>query len=291
MVIDWAGITHDEDSVGTEGNSSEFSLRDAYRRLIQVSARPLREIDLGAPTLVFAPHMDDETLGCGGTVILKRQMEVPVHIAFVTDGGRSHDLIDRDALIALRKQEAVAAATVLGVGPADVHFLDLPDGRVRKCTDMARKRIADLVATLEFEQVFIPCRWDVHWDHVLTNRIVREVLQSRGRSVEVFEYPTWLWDHWPWVSDPVRLRGKQRFRHRVKQWLLDELQVVLRFRVYTDVSDVTTRKRQALDQHVTQMTRYVADPDWAILADASNGEWLANFFTGREMFHRYRLCG
>ena len=272
-------------------NTVGSHLRDAYRRLVQISARPLLRADLGASTLVFAPHMDDETLGCGGTIVLKRQLNVPVHIAFVTDGSGSHDMIERDALSALRKQEAVAAAAVLGVAATNLHFLDLPDARVRKFTDLARERIEGLLASVKFEQVFIPCRWDVHWDHVLTNSIVREVLESRGEPVEVFEYPTWLWNHWPWVSEPVRLRGRQRLRKRMKQWLLDEVQVVSRFRAYTDIREVTPRKREALAQHVTQMTRYVADPDWTILADASNGEWLDNFFTGREVFHRYRLCG
>ena len=41
--------------------------------------------------MVFAPHPDDETLGCGGTVVKLRRAGVDVHIVFMTDGRHSHD--------------------------------------------------------------------------------------------------------------------------------------------------------------------------------------------------------
>jgi len=36
--------------------------------------------------LVLAPHPDDETLGCGATILRKRAAGTPVHVLIVTDG-------------------------------------------------------------------------------------------------------------------------------------------------------------------------------------------------------------
>jgi hypothetical protein len=33
-------------------------------------------------TMIFAPHQDDETLGCGGLIALKRQLGIPVKVVF-----------------------------------------------------------------------------------------------------------------------------------------------------------------------------------------------------------------
>src|SRR5947208_1953038 len=85
-----------------------------------------RPDDLARPTVVFAPHQDDEALGCGGTILRKRRAGAAVDIAFVTDGSQSHArLMDPAALSALRAREALAAAEVLGVEKGRVHFLNL----------------------------------------------------------------------------------------------------------------------------------------------------------------------
>ncbi len=82
---------------------------------------------LGRSAVVFSPHADDETLGCGGTLIKKRAAGATVKIAFMTDGRTSHGhLMPADRLIALRAQEAVAAAQVLGLAESDVCFLGFP---------------------------------------------------------------------------------------------------------------------------------------------------------------------
>jgi glycosyltransferase involved in cell wall biosynthesis len=58
--------------------------------------------------MVFAPHQDDETFGCGGMIARKKEQGIPVAIAFLTDGRGSHGL-DTDAqnLIHIRQQESL----------------------------------------------------------------------------------------------------------------------------------------------------------------------------------------
>lgn len=46
--------------------------RDRFRERIE-QIKPLSTKELAASAIIFSPHQDDETLGCGGTIIRKRQ--------------------------------------------------------------------------------------------------------------------------------------------------------------------------------------------------------------------------
>ena len=80
--------------------------------------------------MVFSPHQDDETLGCGGTIALKREHGIPVTVVFLTDGGQG--FVDLDAhsqgkIIQTRKQEAVTALEVLGAVVRHCFILFVPN--------------------------------------------------------------------------------------------------------------------------------------------------------------------
>ena len=47
-------------------------------------------LDNPGRTLVIAPHQDDETLGCGGYILLRRLEALPVDVLYITDGRASH---------------------------------------------------------------------------------------------------------------------------------------------------------------------------------------------------------
>src|SRR5436309_3019289 len=99
--------------------------RRLMRRAMNARLGEWRPEEMGRPALVFAPHQDDEALGCGGTILRKRHSGADVYIAFITDGSQSHArLMDPDKLSALRTEEAIDAAEVLGVDKSRVHFLN-----------------------------------------------------------------------------------------------------------------------------------------------------------------------
>ena len=53
---------------------------------LKLQTRELDRTSQRAPAIVFAPHPDDETLGCGGTILKKRSLGAPVEVVFLTDG-------------------------------------------------------------------------------------------------------------------------------------------------------------------------------------------------------------
>lgn len=102
------------------------------------AAEPLQaELDL----LVFAPHPDDEVLGCAGVMLQAIEQGKRVGVVVLTNGagfpqaasvitGKPLDQLtakDFLTLAATRQQQSVEGLQILGVGTADLSFLGYPD--------------------------------------------------------------------------------------------------------------------------------------------------------------------
>jgi LmbE family N-acetylglucosaminyl deacetylase len=269
---------------------SEFNWRAAWRRpLRQVLQRTRSELDAAAlrrSAIVFAPHQDDETLGCGGTIIRKRRAGAEVWVVFLTDGSGSHrHLMAEEELRTLREQEAAAAARLLEVEADHVIFLRFKDGQLTQQQSAAVLAVTQVLEHLEPEALFIPYRREAPADHAATYAIVQAALARTGRNgIEVYEYPVWFWQHWPWMRVPLRRRrealGALARSLRANWALLHE------FRCGVDIQDVLMLKQTALDAHRSQMTRLQPDQRWLTLGDVSDGEFLDCFFQAREIFRR-----
>ena len=148
---------------------------------------------LAGRLLVLAPHMDDETLACGGTMLLHRR-KADVHCLFATDGAASPAPLlpwqgrADDELAARRRDEAVAAAARLGLPSGNLHFLALPDGRLAAHRGELVEALARTVSRLRPEFVLAPFRYDVHPDHVALNRAIRKVLRDLPSAPVLLEY-------------------------------------------------------------------------------------------------------
>lgn len=148
------------------------------------------------PAIVFAPHQDDETLGCGGLMALKHELGTPIKVVFLTDGRKSHLHIKPEELIQIRKQEAVNALNILGIASSDIYFLDYIDGSLMQLPKEEHYRIinelAQILQSFQPSEVYLPHRKDKHNDHQATYDLVQAALIESKVQVEVFEYPIWL---------------------------------------------------------------------------------------------------
>jgi len=121
--------------------------------------------------LVLAPHPDDETFGCGGTIRMLTESGVAVDVAFLTRGefgieaGGAAPVEVRQQLAQTRSEEAQAACAVLGV--RRVFFLDGQDTRLADQPQLAAA-IQGLLAQEPYERVFCPWPQDAHDDHKAT---------------------------------------------------------------------------------------------------------------------------
>lgn len=248
------------------------------------------ERDWLASAIVFAPHPDDETLGCGGVVSKKIAAGADVGVVFVTDGAASHaSKVAPDALRVMREAEGVEAVVRLGGSAENVTFLRFSDGRATQHVGEIADAVVPLLRTRSPQSVFIPHAKDPPPDHIAVNQGVGLALARHGRPVTVFEYPVWYWYHWPWV----RLGGDlpRMWRTTLRQSLKTGAGLrgpsTLNVRAY--VGDVLARKRDALAAHVSQMQRPADVEDWATLSDLAGGDFLARLMNDYEMFTRYQV--
>lgn len=253
--------------------------------LMQTRSRDLSDRELAQSAVVFSPHFDDETLGCGGTIIKKRQAGADVKIVFLTDGSQSHkDFRPPTELAALRAQEGRAAARALGVDAEHVEMLGFAETHLGEHREAAVDRVAGLLARTEPDSVFVPYRYESPPDHLAAREIVIAALRRGAHRVTVYEYPIWFWYQWPWMKPRRRRRPPTR---RLVKW---GVQAVVRclgdFRCRMSIADVVDAKWSALQAHRSQVTRLRGEPDWPILADVAKGDFLAAFFRDHECFAR-----
>lgn len=265
-------------------------LRNRYLKQIE-RIQPLSAQDLAASAIIFAPHQDDETLGCGGTIIRKQEAGAEVKIVFMTDGRRSHHrFIPEEKLIILRQQEAIKAAQTLGVAAENVIFLAFRDGELQQWATKAIAQVNELLQLHQPQQVFIPYHRETHPDHLATNQIVSAALNNYSQQVSIYEYPVWYWHHFPWTERwgdrALQIAYlKASIKARFGQQLIEE------FNYRVDIEPVKAQKQLALAQHQTQMKPLVDDPDWGLLQDVSEGKWLECFFQTQEIFRRTNIAG
>jgi LmbE family N-acetylglucosaminyl deacetylase len=252
--------------------------------------------NLSKSAIVFSPHFDDETLGCGGTIIKKKKAGADVKIVFMTDGSKSHRIwFDEDELRAIRTREALAACQSLGLGPNDVFFLGFKDSKLNEYTQSAITKVLKILQRQQPDEIFIPYyKEPPSWsrDHLATNSIVLSAAQVYGREVAVYEYPIGFWLNCLWaISVPANNHyiHVHTFLGDWKRNLLSSLSLLVDFRCYIYIGDALERKRGALDQYKSQMTRLVPHPHYTILGDVLNGEFLKFFFQEYEIFRRYVL--
>jgi N-acetylglucosamine malate deacetylase 1 len=146
-----------------------------------------RELDL-APVrraLVIAPHPDDETLGCGGT-LARLAPTCEIHVLLVTNGDGGGELPPGTS--ERRKAEMAAAVRTLGIRTQVLHF-DAPDGRFSD-SPQYRQRVAALLEQHRPEWVFLPWLLDSHPDHSRIAQATSRVLQ-RSAVQQVLYCETW----------------------------------------------------------------------------------------------------
>jgi LmbE family N-acetylglucosaminyl deacetylase len=142
---------------------------------------------------VLAPHMDDEVIGCGGTLALHVAAGADVTVVFLTDGSQgSTDATPGEAvrLTATRKQEAERALRELGV--TKIVFLDGQDGGLGAGPNHAV--IGGLRAALEAVRpdiVYLPFFLEEHPDHRAASALLGRAVAGTPLTFQCHAYEVW----------------------------------------------------------------------------------------------------
>jgi len=139
--------------------------------------------------LVLAPHMDDETIGCGGAIAHHTKAGGAVHVVFLTDGRYGNSRLrelsgaarqaEEARTVTLRKEEARRALDKLGVH--SVTFFDVEDGHLQDDPAVSG-RLRQLLQQQLPELVYVPCFLEQHPDHIAASQVL--LAATRGRHFD-----------------------------------------------------------------------------------------------------------
>jgi LmbE family N-acetylglucosaminyl deacetylase len=133
-------------------------------------------LSAGNRVLVFAPHPDDESLGCGGTIALCTEMGKEVGVVVISKGEAVN--VRADDIVEVRKKEASRAAEILQI--RQLVFMDFPDGALATRYAEVKQGMRNVIQTFHPDIVFAPSPLDSHEDHVVVSRITMDLLREIG---------------------------------------------------------------------------------------------------------------
>jgi len=115
--------------------------------------------------LVISPHPDDETLGCGGTILKHKDVGDKIHWLIITNidvrNGWKKDTVEE------RKKEIETVAEMYGF--EKTFKLDYPTAKLDTIPiQKIIKSISKVILEVKPEIIYLPNRSDVHTDHQIT---------------------------------------------------------------------------------------------------------------------------
>lgn len=128
-------------------------------------------------TLIIAPHADDETLGCGGTILRKIDEGEIVGWLLITNivNDKNVDV----GRIKTRQEEILKVVNELGINKKNFFSLDFEPTKLDEVPfSFLVTKISNVINTFKPEEIFIPYAHDVHSDH----RIVFKASVASSKS-------------------------------------------------------------------------------------------------------------
>lgn len=134
--------------------------------------------------LIIAPHSDDEVIGCGGTIQKFIEQGSRVEIVIVTQGEKGGS----DGIVETRKQEARAAANILGV--SQLIQLGFHDGNLNSATAL-KKTLQKIIEDVQPEAIFAPNIFDNHPDHIIVGRQLIDLAHNCPVDFQCYFFEVW----------------------------------------------------------------------------------------------------
>lgn len=226
--------------------------------------------------IVFAPHPDDETLGCGGTIAKKSNEGYDVSVVFMTDGRHSLAEIGISSgstpfeMKVIRREEAIRAMKILGLQEKNLFFLDFEDKTLERNERLVQERVVEILKDASPVEVFFPQAKEYNIDHRVTNIIVRRAIEKS--SIHPIEYQYIIAWKFPLYLLVHVLKGCT-FDLLVSKVLEDDL-------IYVDISKFLHLKQMAIKEYKSQ-TKVLSDEQ---KRPALKNSFLKRFLENKEKF-------
>lgn len=197
-------LNHNHPIVGDRIIEGDGTSQDAWKNWQGLHDLPRLDSAINFPeqqrVCVFAPHPDDEILGCAGLLQQLVENGNPIVLIHVTNGTQSHPdskIYPPERLDIIRPQESLEALEVLGVTHQVITLaLDLTDGKVFEQQAEFNKKIAEFIKPNDI--LVTPFIHDGHPDHEATGQVV--AAYAKQQHLACYQVLIWAW-HWAKPDD------------------------------------------------------------------------------------------
>ena len=211
--------------------------------------------------IVFAPHPDDETFGCGGTIAKRISEGYEVIIVVITDGRHAYSKVlginsdpTPEELKEIRKEELIRATNVLGVPKKNLLFLDFEDGTLEKYEKEAKEKIIEIIKKYSPVEVYFPYIKDYNPDHQATNRIIR-CIQKLGLTSMEYQYSiTQKYARiGPLADRLINLFNKNMIEVDIAEFINLKEKAVKEFK--SEISIISTKQKKPITENIDKFLR------------------------------------
>ncbi|MGB2690961.1 MAG: PIG-L family deacetylase [Thermodesulfobacteriota bacterium] len=181
---------------------------------------PFKTVDLtNNIVLVLAPHADDESFACGGSLVNHVNQDDKVKVVILTDGSKADftGKYNKEDYIQIRENEAKRACDMLGV--SDVEFWRNPDRDLQSNVKNINL-LSDLIDEYKPTLIYVPSPLEFHPDH----RAAADI----------------LW------------RAIQKSQH-ICSVAFSEINTAIRINSLVDISGTVEKKKEACDSYQSQL--------------------------------------
>ncbi|OHE57206.1 MAG: hypothetical protein A2Z47_00485 [Thermodesulfovibrio sp. RBG_19FT_COMBO_42_12] len=148
--------------------------------------------------LIIAPHPDDESLGCGGSILRHIKGSSRVKVIFLTNGEKG-DFAEEFGgnYVKMRKQSAEKAMENLEV--KDYEFWSYKDRELYLAEKEIKKRLLHAIEIFSPSLIYVTSPLEAHTDHKAAFKIVWDLKEKLGIDIAFYEvlmalYPNVLVD-------------------------------------------------------------------------------------------------
>ncbi|GJM15324.1 MAG: hypothetical protein DHS20C13_06510 [Thermodesulfobacteriota bacterium] len=181
---------------------------------------PFETIDLtNNKVLVLAPHADDESFSCGGSLVRHIENGDSVKVVVLTDGSKADftGKYHKEDYVLKREEEAKRACEILGI--SEIEFWKNPDRNLQ--SDISNiSRLYDLINEYKPTLIYVPSPLEFHPDHRATADIVWRAIQKIQHDCMV---------------------------------AFSEINTTIRVNSLVDISSTVDTKRKACDSYLSQL--------------------------------------
>lgn len=146
-----------------------------FRQLIPIKARVVDSLPF-KKVLVISPHIDDDIIGAGGSIIKHTSKNGKASVVYITSDNQQ------------RVDEASEVSKIVNYDK--VYFIGYGSDRIKYCNYLCDK-LLEIFHSEKPEIVLLPFLIDNHKDHIATNELIIKFADQYHFIFEIYAYEVW----------------------------------------------------------------------------------------------------